>query len=89
MTDINLTISVITLNISGLYNTILNDKKADSVSPLFDLAAHYKTSHLATKNYLMVLRVGYLFFFTLTFTDFIQKFFSSNGLPADFLLSEF
>ena len=59
MADINLTISITTLNVNGLCNSILNDKKADSVAPLFDLAAHYKTSNLASKYKLTVLRVSF------------------------------
>ena len=84
MPDINLTISIITLNVNG----IIDGKKADSLAPVFDLAAHYKISKLASKNKLIVLRARSLFCFTLTFTDFIQKS-SSNDLSADFLPSEF
>lgn len=48
MADINLTTLVKTLNVNGLYNDILNAKKVDSVAPLFDLAAHYQISNLAS-----------------------------------------
>ena len=57
MADINLTISITTLNVNGLCNSILDGKKADSLAPVFDLAAHYKISNLASKNKLIVLRV--------------------------------
>ena len=52
MPDKNLTISIITLNVNG----IIDGKKADSLAPVFDLAAHYKISKLASKNKLIVLR---------------------------------